>query len=522
MASGSVARAPRTTPACKGNGNGNGKGKDKGIATCMLLDYAPEDDNVSVSQCSDNTDKDPLELEHVCLGLGDDVLTVGGQIGQGRFKNVYAGRHKQHGPVAVLRIPSDNKRNEVRMLALLAKMDNSFLFIPEVFGARQDPSGDLIVAQELSMLGSLRSVLQDADLAPMLTPQHRLVVAAQLAGAIGFLEAARIVHTDIACRNVLLFQLEEDAPEVTSAKLTDFGFAICLPPDADHVIHRHPQATRWCAPETVMSNKWSDKTDVWSLGIALWELFSGGATPWMSLSKRSEVAQQLRELAPDESHSEATMTRRTPRSCPQRELTKRLREFSCRDIISEAFPAPEEGVYPSVAHTTVLSCLRVDPVMRMPASSVAPVFLDIVHPPASPMAKSMAEEYGASDDESTRAPSEVDVPVPAATAATPTCIDTLIPLEPRGGATWAASNAPVQTGKWTIWTYVNPALRRQDFACESDARDALSCGTENARADLGYTPRILRDPAGCPISGTCWTGTRTLTRCASKQSLCFA
>jgi len=439
-------------------------------------------------------------------------LTVGDQIGQGRFKKVYTGRHKQHGPVAVLRIPSDNKRNEVRMLALLAKMDNSSLFIPEVFGARQDPSGDLIVAQELSSLGSVRSVLQDADLEPMLTPQHRLFVAAQLAGAIRFLEEARIIHTDIACRNVLLFKLEEDAPERTSAKLTDFGFATCLPPDVDHVILKQPQATRWCAPETVMSNKWSDKTDAWSLGIALWELFSGGSTPWMKFSKRSEVAQQLRAFALDESCKEPTMTRRAPRSCPQRELTKRLREFSHRDIISEAFPAPKQGVYPSVAHTTVLSCLRVDPVMRLPASSIATVFQDIVKPPASPMAKSVAEECGASDDESTCAPSEVDVPAPAATAAAPACIDTVIPLEPRGGISWAAVNAPVETGKWTIWTYVSPALRRQDFACESDARDALSCGTGSARVGLGNTPRILRDPAGRPIAGTCWSGTRISTR----------
>jgi len=508
MASSSVARSPRTIPACKGKGKGKGegKGKGKGFATCMLLDFSHEEDNVSCSE------QDPLDLEHLCLGLVDDALTVGGQIGQGRFKSVYAGRHREHGPVAVLRIPSDNKRNEVRMLALLAKMENSFLFIPEVFGARQDPSGDLFVAQELSMLGSVKSVLQDQDLSPMLTPQHRLVVAAQLAGAIGFLEAARIIHTDIACRNVLLFQLEEDAPELTSAKLTDFGFSTCLPSDADHVILKQPQATRWCAPETVMSNKWSDKTDIWSLGVALWELFSGEATPWIRLSKRSEVGQRLRELAPDESQSEPSMTRRAPRSDPQRELNKRLREFSQKDMISEEFPAPESGAYPSVAHTTLLSCLRVDPAMRPQASAIALVFLDIVRPPASTMEKSMAEECNVSDDDSTCAPSEADVsevdtPV---LAAAPKCVETIIPLEPRGAASWTAGNVAVQTGKWTMWTYVQPALRRQDFACESDARDALS-GNENGSADLGYTPRILRDPAGCPVTGTCWTGTRIST-----------
>jgi len=490
------ARSAQPTPAVKG----------KGFATCMLLDYLPDDDNDS---CSDN---DSLDLEQLGLEKVDEALTVGSQIGQGRFKNVYAGHHRQHGSVAVLRIPSDKKRNEVRMLALLAKMENSCLYIPEVFGALQDPSGDLLVAQELSMLGSVRSALQDANLASILTPQHRLHVAAQLAGAIGFLEAARIIHTDVACRNVLLFQLEKDAPELTSAKLTDFGFGTCLPTDADHVILKQPQATRWCAPETVMSNKWSDKTDIWSLGVALWELFSGEATPWTRLSKRSEVAKRLRELAPNESDGKPTMTRRAPapENCPQRELTKRLRELAHRDMISEEFPAPEDGVYSLVAHTTVLSCLRVDADMRPLASSIALVFEDLARPPA----KCAAEECTSSAEVSTCASdtstlSEVDVPVVKKLSR---CTNTLIPLAPRGGASWAACNAPVQTGKWTMWTYVSPALLRQDFVSEADARDAYSCGNKNLSADLCVrlhqgSPRILRDPAGYPIAGTSWNGT---------------
>jgi len=342
----------------------------------------------------------------------------------------------------------------------------------------------------------------------MLTPQHRLHVAAQLAGAAAFLGTAGIIHTDIACHNVLLFQLQNGAPHPTKSKLTDLGFAACLPPDADHVILKQPQATRWCAPETVASSKWSSKTDMWSLGVALWELFSGEATPWMRLVKRSDVAKRLRELAPKES-SEPTLSRRPARNCPQQELTKRLRELAQRDMIREEFPEPEGGVYPAVAHTAILSCLRVDPGLRPLAPSVALVFQDIVQSPTSPVESTAAKDVSLGAEESTCVSGESTPSVQSAVnmpEAAPTCINTFTALQPRGGASWAGSNVPMKTGKWTMWTYVNPGLLRQDFECESDAKAAFNSGAPQAdlvqamshcsHVPLQSAPRILRDPAG--------------------------
>jgi len=290
------------------------------------------------------------------LGLEEmqaDEFKVGSEIGQGRFKTVYAGYHRHHGAVAILRLQagSERERNEACTLGLLAKLDLSYFHFPEFFGAKMDPSGDLLVAQEISMLGSVRSVLQKPDLAPLLTHIHRLHVAAQLSAAVDFLETARIIHTDIACRNVLVFQLEEE-PDMTIAKLTDFGLAACLPLDVDYITSRQPQATRWSAPETVASMKFSHKSDVWSLGATLWELFADGMVPWAKCSKRADVGKRLRELAAGGP--------------------------SISDDIGEEFPAPEPGLYPSVAHTAVLACLRIDEAVRPPAYEVALVFEEMV------------------------------------------------------------------------------------------------------------------------------------------------
>lgn len=288
------------------------------------------------------------------LGLEEmdaDEFKVGSEIGQGRFKTVYAGYHKHRGAVAILRLQASSERNEARMLGLLGRLDLSYFHFPEFFGAKVDPSGDLLVAQEISMLGSVRSVLQEPDLAPLLTPTHRLHVAAQLSAAVDFLDTTRIIHTDIACRNVLVFQLEEE-PEMTTVKLTDFGLAACLPPDMDYITSRQPQATRWCAPETVASMRFSRKTDVWSLGATLWELFADGMVPWSRCSKRADVTKRLREVAAG--------------------------ALSISADVSEDFPAPEPGLYPSVAHTAVLTCLRIDESMRPLACEAALVFEDMV------------------------------------------------------------------------------------------------------------------------------------------------
>jgi len=139
------------------------------------------------------------------------------------------------------------------------------------------------------------------------------------------------IHTDLACRNFLVFKLAQQ-PESTMVKITDFMNAICLPSNTCQTVRKMPQATRWCAPETVASNKWSYKTDVWSLGAALWELFAGGEVPWSCYSKRTDVAKRLLELA------------ESP-------------ETSAADLNAD-FPAPESGECSPATRTALMSCLQ--------------------------------------------------------------------------------------------------------------------------------------------------------------------
>lgn len=55
---------------------------------------------------------------------------------------------------------------------------------------------------------------------------------------------------------------------------------------------------RWMPPESIMYRKFTTESDVWSLGVVLWEIFTYGKQPWYQLSNnevRSGLGETLRK-----------------------------------------------------------------------------------------------------------------------------------------------------------------------------------------------------------------------------------
>ena len=46
---------------------------------------------------------------------------------------------------------------------------------------------------------------------------------------------------------------------------------------------------RWMAPECIVDGKYSTKSDVWAFGVLLWEIFSGGSTPYSKMGNTQAV-----------------------------------------------------------------------------------------------------------------------------------------------------------------------------------------------------------------------------------------
>jgi len=95
--------------------------------------------------------------------------------------------------------------------------------------------------------------------------------AKQIATGMVFLGSRGVVHRDLAARNVLL-----DRNFV--CKITDFGLAY------QNFVYGHGNAKKgcipikWTAPEILFGNcaSLTSKSDVWSYGIVLYEIFTIG------------------------------------------------------------------------------------------------------------------------------------------------------------------------------------------------------------------------------------------------------
>lgn len=302
----------------------------------------------------------PSILEEVPIDLPEiqaEQLKVFSQIGQGRFKTVSSGCYYRRGNAAILRYKANNNANEVRILSHLSH-HNASEHAVETYGVMRE-SGTYVVAQELATFGSIKSVLLDPELIAHVTPTHKLQIASQIARAVSFLGSLHLIHTDLACRNFLVFTLD-NKPEHTNVKVTDFMSSLILSPEVDSVRRKLPQASRWCAPETVTFNEWSYKTEVWSLGVTLWELFNNCMLPWTNCKKRSDVVQKLKELAwslndgstPSDSH-----------------------------MALEFPPPPESGTISTSTMATVMSCLRPDASARATSKQIEQFFCQMVGAP---------------------------------------------------------------------------------------------------------------------------------------------
>jgi len=117
-------------------------------------------------------------------------------------------------------------------------------------------------------LGSLNTHVQESS--PILTWNYRVNIALDIIKGMIYLHSKDIIHRDLRSHNILVITLSEVA-DVT-VKVGDFGTAVAL---AGCTIGGEFNY-RWTAPEILSGTTYSEKIDLYSFGIVLWELLQAG------------------------------------------------------------------------------------------------------------------------------------------------------------------------------------------------------------------------------------------------------
>ncbi|KAI3755981.1 hypothetical protein L1987_55792 [Smallanthus sonchifolius] len=220
----------------------------------------------------DNLDISPLQI------IRNEDLEELKELGSGTFGTVYHGKWRGT-DVAIKRIKkscfagrsSEQERltNEFwREADILSKLHHPN--VVAFYGVVRDgPGGTLATVTEFMVDGSLRRVLLRKD--RHLDHRKKLIIAMDAAFGMEYLHSKNIVHFDIKCDNLLVNMKDPSRP---ICKVGDFGLSKIK---RNTLVSGGVRGTLpWMAPELLngSSNKVSEKVDVFSFGIVLWEILT--------------------------------------------------------------------------------------------------------------------------------------------------------------------------------------------------------------------------------------------------------
>uniref|UniRef100_A0A673ISG8 Receptor protein-tyrosine kinase n=1 Tax=Sinocyclocheilus rhinocerous TaxID=307959 RepID=A0A673ISG8_9TELE len=201
-------------------------------------------------------------------------------LGSGVFGTVHKGVWIPEGdtvkiPVAIKTIQDRTGRQTFQEITdhMLGMGSLDHPYIVRLLGICPGPSLQLVT--QLSPQGSLLEHIRQRR--ESLNPQRLLNWCVQIAKGMYYLEEQRMVHRNLAARNILL---KSDF----MVQIADYGIADLLyPDDKKYFFNEINTPIKWMALESILFRRYTHQSDVWSYGVTVWEMMSYGAEPYSAM-----------------------------------------------------------------------------------------------------------------------------------------------------------------------------------------------------------------------------------------------
>jgi tRNA A-37 threonylcarbamoyl transferase component Bud32 len=228
--------------------------------------------------------------------VGDIRYEILEEVGRGGMGIVYRARDTRLDRVVALkRLPDSLRRNHPRALQFFLREAQSAARlnhpnIVTVYDADQE-GGQFFITMELLEGQALQTILHERG---QLSPGNVVGIARQTCRGLDYAHSQGVIHRDIKTAN--LFVTTERV-----VKIMDFGLAKVLEEvrGATTLVSGTPY---YMSPEQVLGDNVDHRTDLYSLGITLFELSTGSVpfnTGEVGYHHRHTAVQDPRELQPD-------------------------------------------------------------------------------------------------------------------------------------------------------------------------------------------------------------------------------